>query len=196
MDMALITISPPPPPPKGGESANAKYNLQYAGAYNPLYLIRSTNKSPLEGGSPAYAGQGGVDAFGTNAPKKKSAFSKQPAVDIPRPFGTPPSEEGGLIEIKPDKQPVGYHYGEQKPFTNHEIKLQKGDTIYIFSDGYQDQFGGQRGKKFMSKRFRQLFIDIQTMNMEEQKEHLDKTIEEWKEGREQVDDILVIGVKV
>jgi len=82
------------------------------------------------------------------------------------------------------------------PFTNHEIQLQKGDTVYIFSDGYQDQFGGPKGKKFMSKRFRQLFLDIQGMNMEEQEEMLNQTIEEWKAGREQVDDILVIGVRV
>ena len=74
--------------------------------------------------------------------------------------------------------------------------MQKGDTIYLFSDGYIDQFGGPRGKKFMSKRLRQLFLEIQEMSMEEQKEHLDKTIEEWKGGGEQVDDILVIGVRV
>ncbi|MBN4051177.1 tetratricopeptide repeat protein [bacterium AH-315-M05] len=118
--------------------------LEYAGANNPLYLIR----------------------------------------------------KGELQQIRADKQPVGFHMGEQTPFTNHEIQLKKGDTIYIFSDGYQDQFGGSRGKKYMSKRFRQLFIDVQTMNMDEQKEHLDKTIEEWKGDREQVDDILVIGVRV
>jgi len=202
MDMALITISPPPTPPKGGESANlptgqagAQYNLQYAGAYNPLYLIRSTNKSPLEGGSPARAGQGGVDASGT-----KSLDTKyQPAGDSSlrsAALHSTQNDKFELTQIPADKQPVGYHFGEQKPFTNHEIQLQKGDTVYIFSDGYQDQFGGPRGKKFMSKRLRQLFLDIQEMNMEEQKEHLDKTIEDWKESREQVDDILVIGVRV
>ena len=101
-----------------------------------------------------------------------------------------------LIEFRADKQPVGYYPGEQKSFTNHEIQLKKGDTIYIFSDGYQDQFGGPKGKKFMSKQFRQLFLDIQEMNMEEQKEHLDKTIESWKGDKEQVDDILIIGVRI
>jgi len=183
MDMALITISPPPTPPKGGESANAQYNLQYAGAYNPLYLIRSTNKSPLEGGSPARAGQGGVDASGTKSPDTEY----QPAGDSSLRSAVLHSTQNDkfeLTQIPADKQPVGFHYGEQKSFTNHEIQLQKGDTVYLFSDGYQDQFGGPRGKKFMSKRFRQLLLDIWEMSMEEQKEHLDKTIEEWKEGRD------------
>jgi len=101
-----------------------------------------------------------------------------------------------LIEIKPDKQPIGYEEGKEEPFTNHEIQLQKGDTIYIFSDGYQDQYGGPRNKKFMKKQFRQLFIDVQGKSMQEQKEILDKTIENWKGDGEQVDDILVIGVRV
>ena len=100
-----------------------------------------------------------------------------------------------LIEVKPDKQPVGYA-DAQKPFTNHNIQLNKGDTFYISSDGYQDQFGGPKEKKFMSKQLRNLFLDIKEMIMEEQKEHLNKTIEEWKGGRVQVDDILVIGVRV
>ena len=133
---------------------NGLVNLNYAGAYNPLYIIRNgKNRHGIE-------------------------------------------NLEGLEEIKPDKRPVGFYPGEQKPFTNHEIQLHKGDTIYISSDGYQDQFGGPRGKKFMSKRCRQLFLDIQEMSMEEQKEQLNKTIEDWKGNKEQVDDILVIGVRI
>lgn len=101
-----------------------------------------------------------------------------------------------LMKIPGDKQPVGVQDGKQIPFTNHEIELHKGDTIYIFSDGYVDQFGGPRNKKFMSKRFRNLLISIQNKGMEEQKKHLDKTIKEWMGTENQVDDILVIGVRV
>ena len=103
---------------------------------------------------------------------------------------------GELIETKADKQPIGYEQGKDQPFTKHEIQLQKGDTIYIFSDGYQDQSGGPRNKKFMKKQFRQLFLDIQGKSMQEQKEILDNTIEAWKGDLEQVDDILVIGIEV
>jgi len=101
-----------------------------------------------------------------------------------------------LFEIKPDKQPVGLHVGGQVPFTNHQIQLQKGDTIYAFSDGFQDQFGGPTGKKFMIKRQKQLLIDIQDKSMPEQKILLDQTFKHWKGDQEQVDDILVIGVRV
>ena len=162
--------------------------------------------------SPARAGQGGVGASGTNAatPGEKPLASKyESAGGSSLTLGMTLEVNGGRIaprikengmsfyEIKADKHPIGAFMGEGlKYFTNHEIQLKKGDTVYIFTDGYQDQFGGPRGKKFMSKQFRQLFIDIQTMNMDEQKEHLDKTIEEWKGNGEQVDDILVIGVRV
>ena len=110
---------------------------------------------------------------------------------------------GNLQETKPDKQPVGLLHGEQKPFTNHKIQLQKGDTIYILSDGYQDQFGGEKGKKFMTKRLKKLFIDNSAKSMDEQKQILNKTIEDWKAcpdqpggSSEQVDDILIIGVRI
>lgn len=101
-----------------------------------------------------------------------------------------------LIESEKDKQPVGFFLtGEQKPFKNQELKLQKDDTIYLFSDGYCDQFGGPRDKRFMKKTFKELLLSIQPKSMEEQKEILDKTIEEWKGDREQTDDILIIGVR-
>ncbi len=101
-----------------------------------------------------------------------------------------------LIETKGDKQPIGFYLGEQIPFTNHEIKLKKEDIIYIFSDGYADQFGGPSGKKFKSKQFKQLLVDVHKKDMAEQKAILDKTFEDWKGDLEQVDDILVMGIKV
>ncbi len=77
--------------------------------------------------------------------------------------------KGELIETKADKQPVGFHTLEQKPFTHHELKLEKGDTVYIFSDGYSDQFGGPKNKKFMLKNFKKLLLSIQDKTMNEQK---------------------------
>ena len=103
--------------------------------------------------------------------------------------------KGEIIETKADKQPVGFHTGEQKPFTHHEHKLEKGDTIYLFSDGYPDQFGGKKDKKFMMKNFKKLLLSIQDKTMNEQKTILETTMAEWKGDTEQVDDILVIGVR-
>ena len=82
-----------------------------------------------------------------------------------------------------------------KPFINHSIKLEKGDCIYFFTDGYPDQFGGPKGKKFMYKSFKRLLISIANEPIEEQRRLLDERFEEWRLDHEQVDDICVIGVK-
>ena len=103
--------------------------------------------------------------------------------------------KGELLETKPDRQPVGFFTGEQKPFTHHEITLEKGDTLYVFSDGYHDQFGGPKDKKFMIKNFKKLLLSIQDKSMNEQKTILEETMAEWKGDTEQIDDILVIGVR-
>jgi serine phosphatase RsbU (regulator of sigma subunit) len=118
--------------------------LQFSGAYNPLYIIRNNE----------------------------------------------------IIQYKADKFPVGMFIGEKQLFTNHLIQLQKGDSIYIFSDGYADQFGGPRGKKFMAGNFRQLLLDVSKLPIERQKTTLNQTIEEWRGNLEQVDDMLIIGVQV
>ncbi|MBN2682425.1 MAG: SpoIIE family protein phosphatase [Bacteroidales bacterium] len=119
--------------------------LQYAGAYNPLYLIRNNE----------------------------------------------------LVEYKADKSPIGSHEpDESDKYQNHEIDLLPGDCIYVFSDGYADQFGGPVNKKIMYKRFRQILLDIHKSPMEKQKELLEKNLFEWMGTNEQVDDILVIGVKI
>ena len=103
--------------------------------------------------------------------------------------------KGEILETKADKQPVGFHTTEQKPFTHHELKLEKGDAVYIFSDGYPDQFGGPKNKKFMMKNFKKLLLSIQDKTMNEQKTILETTMAEWKGDTEQVDDILVMGVR-
>ncbi|MCW3072622.1 MAG: hypothetical protein JWO44_2512 [Bacteroidetes bacterium] len=134
MDMALVTINP------------EKMELQYAGANNPIYIIRN----------------------------------KQ------------------FIEIKPDKQAIGADTdnADVKVFTNNVIPLQPGDCIYLFTDGYADQFGGPLGKKFKYKKFQELLVEIQDNTTDEQKHILNYHHEQWKGDLEQVDDILVIGVRV
>jgi serine phosphatase RsbU (regulator of sigma subunit) len=124
---------------------DTEYNImQFAGAYNSLYLIRDNE----------------------------------------------------LQVYKADRQPVAI-YIQEKDFTNHEFKVQKGDCIYLFSDGYKDQFGGDSGQKFKSKRFNQLLLDIHQKPMPEQREILDKTIVEWMDNKyDQIDDILVLGVRI
>lgn len=101
-----------------------------------------------------------------------------------------------LEQVKADRMPIGIYYVQDKTFTNHKIDLEKGDTIYMFSDGYPDQFNGKTGKKFMAKRFKKLLLGIQDKSMNEQKEILNDTIEEWMKGTEQIDDILVVGIRV
>ncbi len=101
-----------------------------------------------------------------------------------------------VIEIKPDKMPVGKHDKQDIPFTLHEIQLQKGDVIYTLTDGFPDQFGGEKGKKFMSKNLRELLAANAHLPMHEQKQLLETTFANWKKDVEQVDDVTVIGVRV
>lgn len=105
--------------------------------------------------------------------------------------------EGEIFEIKGNKFPVGiFLEKETKKFTNHKLKVKKGDVLYIFSDGYADQFGGAKGKKFMQSQFRNLLFDIHKKPMPEQHRILNQTIEHWRGNEDQVDDILVIGMRV
>jgi serine phosphatase RsbU (regulator of sigma subunit) len=121
-------------------------SIEWAGANNPLYLIRAANTSEIE-------------------------------------------------IISPDKQPIG-NYETSNPYTNHQLKLNIGDTFYLFSDGYMDQFGGENGKKFKSSTFRNLLLNISQKSMTEQGETLFNTFKEWKGDLEQLDDVCVIGIKV
>jgi serine phosphatase RsbU (regulator of sigma subunit)/Tfp pilus assembly protein PilF len=105
--------------------------------------------------------------------------------------------KGEFIQLKPDKFPIGINAdGVTDNYTNHEFQLYPGDMIYLFSDGYADQFGGPMGKKFKYTRFRDLLLSIYQLPCEEQKLRLKKDFVDWKGGLEQVDDILVIGVRV
>ncbi|MBS1634425.1 MAG: SpoIIE family protein phosphatase [Bacteroidetes bacterium] len=104
--------------------------------------------------------------------------------------------KGELIEYKANKFPIGNTQQERTQFTNHNIQLEKGDMCYAFTDGYADQFGGEMGKKFMMKRFQTLLAQIYDEPVDVQEQRLDQEIESWKGNMEQVDDILVIGIRV
>ena len=101
-----------------------------------------------------------------------------------------------IIKIKADKMPVGLYSGEKKNFTLQKVELQEGDIVYAFTDGYADQFGGHKGKKFKYKLLEEKLLEICAQPMEEQKQFLEKIIDEWRGILEQVDDILVIGIKI
>lgn len=100
-----------------------------------------------------------------------------------------------IEEIKANKQPIG-QFLESESFTSHKITLNTGDQIFIFSDGYADQFGGDKGKKFKASNFKELLLSIKDLPVNEQKAKLNQTIEDWRGSIEQLDDICVIGVKI
>jgi serine phosphatase RsbU (regulator of sigma subunit) len=133
MDIAFVTI----------DYKNKK--IQYAGAYNPLYIIR----------------------------------------------------DGQLIETKGDKFPIGLSIDDRlKLFTNHTFDLIEGDVVYIFSDGYPDQFGGPMGKKFKYEQFRNLLLEIHELSPRKQFKQVSNRFEEWMGDLVQVDDVIVIGFRV
>ena len=121
-----------------------KQKLQFAGAHNPLYLIKNNEIEILKG----------------------------------------------------DRMPVSIHQNANKSFENHVIDFDENDVIYMFSDGYYDQIGGPQNRKFMSRNFQALLLDIHQKPMEVQQQMLDKTFEDWKGNNIQLDDILVIGIKL
>ena len=160
MDMSLCVI-------------NVKtLELQFAGANNPLYIIRNSNLKVLEQNN------------------KLSEIQNLKVLD-------------NIEEIKGDKMPVAI-YEKMDDFTNHNIKLNSGDRIYMFSDGFADQFGGVKGKKFMYKPFKRLLAETSNLPIKEQGNHLEKVLSEWTEHKdfntgtsyEQTDDITVFGLEL
>ena len=99
-----------------------------------------------------------------------------------------------LIEYKGDNQPVGYYIRPEK-FTGHLIQLDDGDTFYMLTDGFQDQFGGERDKKFGTKRLKKLLINMQHLSLTDQKTELDRTLKEWMKNNMQIDDITILGFR-
>jgi serine phosphatase RsbU (regulator of sigma subunit) len=149
MDMALAMID------------MEEKDLEFGGAYNPLYLIRKAAASD-------------------------DHLMKYFALEV---------DGYRLYHLKGDCQPVGI-YSMASDFSTKKIKLLEGDTIYLFSDGFADQVGGPRNKKFMSRNFKKTLLSIHHLSMKEQKKHLDDTLENWRGKNEQVDDILVMGMRM
>jgi hypothetical protein len=152
MDMALVTIE------------HSTGILQYAGAYNPLYLMR---KKDLPG----------------------------PGIENITVFEEESGKEYLLYEIRADKMPIA-HFERMDKFISHEIKIMEGDVFYLFTDGYADQFGGPAGKKFKYKPFKRLLLSNAHLPMEEQKQILEETLNEWMGDMDQVDDICVMGLRM
>jgi len=100
-----------------------------------------------------------------------------------------------VIEIGGDKQPIGYTENPQA-FTTHEVFIEKGDSVYLLTDGFADQFGGAKGKKFKYSNLNKLLVGISEFSMDIQKEKLDQEFEKWKGELEQVDDVCIIGIKI
>jgi len=100
-----------------------------------------------------------------------------------------------MLELKPTKQPVGI-YDNRKAFENHILNGESGDVFYLFTDGFADQFGGERGKKFKYKPFKELLTRIANEPMAIQKEKLMDSFNDWKGEYQQVDDVCVIGVRI
>ncbi|MDA3954601.1 MAG: PAS domain S-box protein [Bacteroidales bacterium] len=132
MDIALVVVD------------KEKMQINYAGAYNPLYIVR--NKE--------------------------------------------------LLITKADRMPIGSYVTDDKSFTNHEIDIKKGDSLFIFSDGYADQFGGKTNTKFSTKELKKLLTEISDLNAQEQLDILDQKFLEWKGNYKQIDDVLIIGAKI
>jgi serine phosphatase RsbU (regulator of sigma subunit) len=103
--------------------------------------------------------------------------------------------KGSLMETKGDSMPIGHYEREDESFRNEELYFEAGDMIYMFTDGYVDQLGGPDRKTFKSKRFKQLLMDIHQKPLPEQKQILEQEYEAWRNAGEQIDDILVMGIR-
>ncbi len=128
--------------------------VQFAGAYNPVYVVKKTN------------GQSSEMA----------------------------ENQREIVKYNGDRMPIGI-YAKETPFRNREIQLEKDDIVYMFSDGFPDQFGGEKNEKFKQKRFRELLLSNSAKNMEEQCEIIEQAFMEWKWNNDQIDDILVLGFR-
>lgn len=106
------------------------------------------------------------------------------------------ASDNGLIELKADKMPIGAYEADSEPFKVQNITVDKGDCIYLFSDGYADQFGGEKGKKFKYSQLKELVVSLRDMRMHQQHNTLDETFETWRGDLEQIDDVCVFGVRV
>ncbi len=152
----------------------ANNKLIIAAANNPVWIVRSVTSSSDEG---AYR-----EVKTDNSSRYEQSSTRTDNIEV--------------IELKPDKMPVGKHDKDSVSFTQQEIQLQTGDVVYTLTDGFPDQFGGEKGKKFMSKNLREFLAKNANLPMHEQKQLLEKTFSDWVGDLEQVDDVTVIGVRI
>jgi serine phosphatase RsbU (regulator of sigma subunit) len=103
--------------------------------------------------------------------------------------------KGELTEYKADRMPVGSYTPRARSFTNNELQIKTGDVIYIFSDGFTDQFGGPENKKYSTRRFKQTLAEVVEMPMKKQYELLEDKFGEWKGETSQLDDVILIGIR-
>ena len=101
-----------------------------------------------------------------------------------------------LKTYRGDHQPVGLLLGDRKPFTKYKVKLKKNDMLYIYSDGYQDQFGGAKGKKYMAAKFKKQLLKMSNESTDKQMTILEEEFESWSQNYEQIDDVCVMGVRI
>ena len=102
---------------------------------------------------------------------------------------------GEIIEYEANKMPIGIHVFDESDFTNTEVTLEPNDTIYMFSDGFADQFGGDNGRKLMMKNFKKVLAEASLTPIDTQKDFLYQRFTEWKGDYRQIDDVLVMGIK-
>jgi hypothetical protein len=167
----------------------------------PGEILRELNlgvKSALrQTGDNSNTTRDGMDIALCSIPTK---INKQEEVTIKfaganRPIWIVKNDSKELIEYKATKHAIGGLTEDSQIFDQHEITLNKGDVFYLFSDGFADQFGGVNKKKLMTKKFKEILVEISSMEIKAQQKYLHDFMEEWKGDVEQIDDILVIGVR-
>jgi len=143
-------------------------DFQFSGAYNPMYLVRKLKRS------------------------EKAKLNRDKELDLPR--GSIHNDKHLLMQIRGDQMPIGISE-KTLPFHASTFK-DEGYSIYMFSDGYLDQFGGPRGKKFMSRNFKKLILELQSVDIKDQGAAMEKVLMEWMGDISQIDDILVMGLRL
>ena len=166
----------------------------HAGVSEAAEILNHTRSNIIERLKKDGSAEGGKDGMDCsllcldlNAKKMTYAAAHNPVWII---------RERQLIELAPDNMPVGKHDRDSQSFTQSSLELREGDVVYTLTDGYPDQFGGLKGKKFMYKKLKELLLSISNLSMEEQKQMLSQTLSDWKGNLEQVDDICVLGFRV
>lgn len=168
--------------------------VEKKGVYEPAQILTELHKDvvkALKQDRKEKASKDGMDialcVLDTDFKVLKFAGAFRPLIHI---------SDGLMNRIKADSAPIGGVGLHLPKFTQHEISIKKGDSIYIYTDGFADQFGGARNKKYMTKRFRPFLLSINQFSMEEQCIRLQQELDQWKGNADQVDDILVIGFRI